>query len=89
MTSFHVCGIENKSVHLNDKRRFFLPSFEVRILTKTLKPIQMSQLGVGQSQMHPPLYFFFPASVISFVYNKETGCGFTNVRRYKAGKFLA
>ena len=48
----------------------FLPYFEVRILTKTLKAIQMFQLGVGHSQMHPPLFFFFiPASVISFVYS--------------------
>ena len=38
---------------------FFLPYFEVRILTKTLKAIQMFQLGVGHSQMHPPLFFFF------------------------------
>ena len=37
-----------------------LPYFEVhvRILTKTLKAIQMFQLGVGHRQMHPPLYFF-------------------------------
>ena len=28
----------------------FLPFFEVRILTKTLKAIQMFQLGVGHSQ---------------------------------------
>ena len=45
----------------------FLTYFEVRILTKTLKVIQMFQLGVGHSQMHAP-FFFFPASVISFVY---------------------
>ena len=37
----------------------FLPYFEVHILTKTLKAIQMFQLGVGHSQMHPPLFFFF------------------------------
>ena len=36
-----------------------LPYFEVRILTKTLKAIQMFQLGVGHRQMHPPLFFFF------------------------------
>ena len=41
----------------------FLPYFEVRILTKTQKPVQMFQLGVGHSQMHPPL-FYIPASVI-------------------------
>ena len=38
----------------------FLPYFEVRILTKTLKAIQMFQLGVGHSQMHPPLFYFYP-----------------------------
>ena len=37
----------------------FLPYFELRILTKTLKPIQMFQLGVGYSQMHPLQLFFF------------------------------
>ena len=47
----------------------FLPYFEVLILTKTLKAIQMFQLGVGHSQMHPPLCFFIPASVITFVYS--------------------
>ena len=36
----------------------FLPYFEVRILTKTLKAIQMFQLDVGHSQMHPPLFFY-------------------------------
>ena len=38
----------------------FLPYFEVRILTKTLKAIQMFQLGVGHSQIHSPLFFFYP-----------------------------
>ena len=44
----------------------FLPYFEGRILTKTLKAIQMFQLGVGHSLMHPPLsfpfffFFFYP-----------------------------
>ena len=43
----------------------------------------MFQLNVGHSQMHP-LLFYIPASVIG----QETGCGFTNVRRYKLN-FLA
>ena len=60
MTSFHACGIENKlMLNLNDRRDFFLPYFEVRILSKTLKAIQMFQRGVCHSQMHPPLFFFF------------------------------
>ena len=41
-------------MHAGLKRniKLFLPYFEVRILTKTLKAIQVFQLGVGHSQMH-------------------------------------
>ena len=55
---------------------FYLILKTVCILTKTQKPIQMFQLGVGHSQMHPPL-FYIPASdrVVGFVYNQETSCG--------------
>ena len=45
-----------------------LPYFEVCILTKTLKPIQMFQLGLGHSQMRPPLFYIL-ASVTGFVYS--------------------
>ena len=51
----HVRGSENE-------RRNFLLYFEVRILNKIQKRIQMFQLSVGHSQMRPPL-FYIPASV--------------------------
>ena len=42
------------------KEEIFLLYFEVRILTKTQKPIQMFQLGVGLSQMHPSSTVLYP-----------------------------
>ena len=59
----HVRGSENKLKW--QKKLFTLFWITYSPLTKTQKPIQMFQLGVGHSQMHPPL-FYIPASEIGF-----------------------
>ena len=81
----HVRGSENKYWAKITEDIFYLILKYVSWLAKTQKPIQMFQLGVGHSQMHPPL-FYIPASVLGFVYSQETGRDFTNARRYN---FLA